>query len=98
MSRQYRVRPAALAGVSDPYAAYCLDEAVYAFGTYVEAELNESAKGAKNEKAAQRKRMMRIQSLLRDDEGPEASGKAPVQPAPTKFRDPASVLTGGTKK
>lgn len=69
MARQYRSRPSALLHVSDvdPYAAYCFDEVVYVFGTYVEAQLNDAEKGARSDKQRSNKRMMRLQTLLRED-------------------------------
>lgn len=110
MSRQHRSRPSALAGVSDPYAAYCLDEAVYIFGVYAENQLNEAEKGAKTDKQRANKRMMRLQTLLQEpeerpmttkkNEAQEPNKKAdlpPAKKAPTRFRDPAEIFKNKSK-
>lgn len=68
MAQQYRCRPSSLVGVTDPYAAYCLDEAIYLFGNYVEAELRRVSDKAKNAKAAQRERAHMLATLLRDSD------------------------------
>lgn len=77
MANQYHVRPSALLAISDPYAAYCFDEAVYLFGTHVEFELHQvSAKAKTNEEAAASRRNM-LAHLLFDppeSEGGEGAG------------------------
>lgn len=54
-----KVRPSQLLGIDDPYEAYCLDEAVLAFGDGVTAELDK----VKGKNQAQ-KRMMTLRRLL----------------------------------
>ena len=40
-------RPSELIGLIDPYVAYCFDEAVYAWGIYVESEVQAAVEKAK---------------------------------------------------
>lgn len=74
MGKQYRQRPSQLVGVSDSYAAYCLDEAVYFYGTYVESELHNAVKGItddKDGKKAEQKHRQTLHMLLSQDDIPE---------------------------
>lgn len=79
VSRQYRTRPSELVGLTDTYAAWCFDEVVYLFGTYVESELRAAEEGAKTAKQAANKRKLKIHMLLEprptdfpvDETGPE---------------------------
>lgn len=75
MGQELRVRPSVLAGVGDPYTAYCLDEAAYLFGSHVESELRRVSDGVKKAKDAQRKRQQTLASLLAEDP-PEATAVA----------------------
>lgn len=85
MAQEYNQRPSALVGLSDdPYAAYCLDEAVYIWATHVERELDMSSKGAKNDKVALQKRQRKLTMLMIDDKGGETQASTPM------FRDPAA--------
>lgn len=68
MAQQFQCRPSSLVAVEDPYAAYCLDEAIYLFGNYVEGELRRVSDKAKNAKAAQRERSHMLATLLRDSD------------------------------
>lgn len=52
-------------GLDDAYTAYCFDEAVYLWGSYVEGELHSAGADAKTDKEAHRKRQTAIQRLLR---------------------------------
>lgn len=52
-AKTYKSRPSEMLGVTDVYAAYCLDSAVYTFGRSLEAEL-ESVDG-KNKGEIKRK-------------------------------------------
>lgn len=70
----WRVRPSELVGIEDPYAAYCFDQAVGEFGSYVKHEL-EKIEG-KNAKAVEGKRKVRLQALLSAD--PKAKFAQPV--------------------
>lgn len=86
MANQFRQRPSALVGVSDPYAAYCFDEAVYYFGTHVESELRRVSDGKKPEEA-KRQRQAILTQLLTDPPEVQADGGPPSQYDPT---DPLS--------
>jgi len=68
------VRPSELMGIEDPYQAYCFDQAVGEWGSYVKQQL-ESIDG-KNAKAVEGKRRVRLQALLSDD--PKAKFAQPV--------------------
>lgn len=70
MSQQFRQSPASLVSLSDPYAAFCFNEAIYMFGNFVEAELRRVSDKAKDGKDAQRKRQEMLALLLRQDEEP----------------------------
>lgn len=56
MAQQYQQRPSSLVGLSDSYAAFCLDEAVYVFGIYVESELHSATKETTDSKKAEAQR------------------------------------------
>lgn len=70
----------------DPYVAYCLDEATWMWGRYVEQKLSESKKDAKNEQVAKQRVQMAVKELFGDDatEGQKRSG----------FKDPAAIFGG----
>ena len=70
----WRVRPSQLMNVQDPYAAYCFDQAVGEFGSYVKGEIQ--AIEGKNAKAVEGKRKLRLKALLSDD--PKAKYAQPV--------------------
>lgn len=100
-------RPSELVGLDpnprhgDAYTAYCLDEAVWLWGSYVEGELDQVRDKAKTAKQAAEKVKMRFRTLMADRE-PEVEAAAEVDPdfpkhlprlpAPTKFRDPMSLM------
>lgn len=73
MAKQYNQRPSALVGLSDPYAAYCFDEAVYIFGTHVESELHAVSNKAKTAEEGQASRRNMLMHLLYD---PPESGES----------------------
>ena len=78
----------------DPYVAYCFDEAVYMWGTYVDSELDQAGDDEKTKKAmakAVAARQRRLSTLM--VEGPQGEEiEAPVSKG--QFRDPASMLKG----
>lgn len=57
MAKAWGTLPSRILHIDDPYIAFCVDEAVYAFGAAIEGELNEmkKAKGEKDETFARRK-------------------------------------------
>lgn len=59
------VRPSQLAGVDDPYVAYCLDEAVGEFGAFVTAELETIGLTPKETKKMAQDTAKRLQVLNR---------------------------------
>jgi len=80
-----------MAGVHDPYIAFCLDQAVYTWGRHVEYELHEAThkQGGPKSKpptpAQQRSRYALAMKRLMGD-------KTEEKPAPGKFRDPAALV------
>lgn len=61
-AKLWNTRPSQLVGVTQEYQAYCFDEAVGSWGTYVTNEL-EKLEG-KNEKEVSRKRHNRLLQLI----------------------------------
>lgn len=61
-AKTWVVRPSELLSISNDYVAYCLDEAVFTFGTWVESELD-SIEGEKAQDV-NRKRRDRLYSIL----------------------------------
>jgi len=61
-AKTWGTRPSTLLGVDEPYAAYCLDQAVSAWGGYIVSEL-EKVEG-KDEKKVAAKRQRRLLQLL----------------------------------
>lgn len=61
-SKLWSQRPSAMVDITDPYTAYCFDEAVATWGTYVSNEL-ERVEG-KNAKDTERKRHNKLLQLL----------------------------------
>ena len=51
MARQYGQRPSQLAGISDPYTAYCFDEALYVRGVLAEQAALKTVTPAQQAKA-----------------------------------------------
>ena len=102
MSRKLRCRPSQLVNIYDPYAAYCLDEATYIWGTHVEIELENSTRDKKENKEAKKaieKRQNRFQALMVEDE--EVDPSKPQIKSPTsrkRFKDPADLFKGNNKK
>lgn len=60
--------------IQDPYHAYCFDQAVGEFGSYVKSEIQ--AIDGKSAKAVEGKRQLRLRALLSDD--PKAKFAQPV--------------------
>lgn len=101
-SKQFQNRPSELIGINpitDPYTAYCFDEACFMWGRYVEGELDKSQRGAKNDQQARGKLEMRFRTLMREeeedgeveDEHKNFPKHLHRQPAPARFRDPMSL-------
>lgn len=102
---QYQVRASELVGINpitDPYTAYCFDEACFMWGRHVESELQRAQKGAKTDKQARMKVEMRFRTLMQeveedgsvsnDDEHKDFPKHIPRTPAPARFRDPMTAL------
>ena len=69
-SRDWGKRPSELLSIKDSYIAYCVDEAVFAFGTAIESELNALKKGKKekDELFQHRKRQLFLSLIEAPDE------------------------------
>lgn len=61
-AKLWNTRPSQLVDIEEPYEAYCFDEAVATWGTYVSNEL-EKIEG-KDQKAVERKRNAKLNQLL----------------------------------
>ena len=70
-------RPSNLAGIDDPYLAFCFDEAVATWGGYIKSEL-EKIEG-KKEKDVQKRRHRRFLQLI---EAPDAMRFKPLRKQP----------------
>ena len=78
-AKAWNTRPSQLAGIEQEYYAYCFDEAIGAWGTYVTNEL-EKIEG-KNDKEVSRKRHNRLLQLL---EAPDRVRFRPLRKAQKK--------------
>jgi len=86
MAKTVTSRPSELLGLeSGSYIAYCLDEAVIAWGNYVSHQL-EKIEG-KNPKQVERKRERRLIELLSINEPEKVRKKV------TKFADPSEFFS-----
>lgn len=65
LAKNWKCRPSELVGLSNTYEAYCLDEAVSRWGTWVEGELN--GVKAKSEKATQYKQQLLFNRIFDDE-------------------------------
>lgn len=91
------MRPSNLVGLTDPYEAYCLDEATYMWGRYVKNELEIARSKIKDDKdgtKTQRAVDSKLQAILHPPvERPEGAEPAPVPKG--QFRDPMQFLNKG---
>lgn len=90
MAQAYNCRPSQLIDVQDPYAAYCFDEAVYLWASYVRnavTEAGEQIKGYQQKKIMQQRV---LQTLLRTREQ-VAAEEIPKG----MYRDPATLFNRG---
>jgi hypothetical protein len=99
MSEQYKTRPSNLLGIDDPYAAFCVDEAIYIWGSYVDSELDKVGDRDMDRKAKakleQRRnaRQQRYEQLMAGHSiNRQRFG---VSGAPQQFRDPMSLFSKG---
>lgn len=94
MAKEYSTRPSSLLGLTeDSFAAWCLDEVTYLWGTHVEAEVAQSGEKMKNPDQRLAAKHRTLSSLLFD--GDTEDGKGEVAAAPKgRFRDPASMMGG----
>lgn len=94
-AKEWHCRPSNLLGLSGPeavangsddiYAAYCLDEAAFIWGNFVESKVAEATEDSKNPKM----RQMRVDSVFRNlfaEEHKTTKGK---------YKDPAVLFGKG---
>lgn len=63
------------------------------WGTYVEGEIHEATKKAKNDAEAERKVALVMSRIFRGSESSDGeSNDRPVKAAPNRFRDPGASL------
>jgi hypothetical protein len=79
-AQSWNTQPSKLLGVSEWYTAFCLDQAINYWGTFVSSELDKIE--AKTAKATEAKRQARLQVLL-SPEGEMPKGQ---------FADPALMF------
>lgn len=79
MSQSFHQSPSQQMALSDPYVAYCFDEAVYTWGLHVKNELAQAKGNSEEARAAARQRI--LTRLL-------GSGDTNT---PGTFRDPAAM-------
>lgn len=80
---------------SDPYAAYCFDEAVWIFGSYVEREVEKSQKGAKTTAESENRARSTMTRIFAQDTPIQSEGPKELEaamPPPGTFKDPAEFF------
>lgn len=70
--------------VEDAYTGWCIDEAVFEWGSYVETELKEAAKNAKDDKSSERAVKQVWRRLFGEEEEEAKTGG--------RFRDPMDAI------
>lgn len=78
-AKTWASRPSELLTIDDPYTAYCVDQAVAAWGNFVESELAKIEGNTSTD--VERKQLARLNELL---------GKEQVK---GRFRDPAEAFS-----
>ena len=95
MSLKFNQRPSNLLSLGDdPYAAYCLDEACFAWGTHVDMELELAARDPKDltkkeYRSAVGRRTRVFDKLMHGELEAEVTTISPK-----RFRDPAGMFSG----
>lgn len=85
MASRYNTRPSQLLSIDDPWSAWCFDDAVYAWGVYVESELEKASSDGKDEKQRKNKVNLAWKRLF-----PDTSERQEAKSG--QFRDPMSKL------
>lgn len=84
MAKEYRTLPSELLRIADPYTGWCIDEAVFEWGSHVESELKEAARSGKDEKSSERAVKQAWRNLFGDEEEEAKTGG--------RFRDPVDAI------
>lgn len=82
-ARGWKTRPSKLLGIKDKYIAYCLDQAIFYFGTSIDYELEQVDE--KNPEGAQHKREQLLRSFLYPEAESQKKHKG-------QFADPAAMF------
>lgn len=95
MSKEWKERPSSLLGLSeDAYVSYCVDEAVFMFGRYVESAMHEAEEATKNAKQKAAARQRALTTILTSSAPPKDGEQQALPPPDTKqYRDPAAVFS-----
>lgn len=81
MAKAYTTRPSTLYAIRDEVTAWAFDKAVYIFGSQLEAELKNAAKGAKSDSQANSRHQRVLSKWLggkQQFKDPVASGQGAV--------------------
>lgn len=93
MATTYHCRPSDLLALDDPYARYCVDEAVYAWAVHVESSVNRAGSHIKDIKQRIEYQSRYLLDLLNEEEG--TADQPIATPAPRKYADPANLVKRG---
>jgi hypothetical protein len=92
MSKTWRCRPSEILRLTDEIAAYCLDRAVYLFGTAYDADINDAAMpppGSKGKHNASQMIAMTNARWMKDNVAAEKDDSDFEVVVDAKYRDPA---------
>jgi len=92
MSQQYHRSPSQILSIPDEYYAWCIDEAVFHYGSSLEHQMQQGSANAKTGDARSKLKSAILQRYLamsisksEEEEAPKAS----------QFRDPAALFKKG---
>lgn len=91
LSKTWRQRPSEFVAITDPWAAYCFDEAVFTWGQHVETEMSEAQDSVEEVGQKMHMRKMTLASLLKGSSNTSETTTDAVAPrqSPGLYRDPA---------
>lgn len=90
MSSRYHVRPSTLVDLEDAHTAWCLDEAVFAYGMGVEAAMKQAESAAPTQETRNGARYAKLRQLLTYDRN--AARNAPAATSVARYADPANLF------
>lgn len=83
----WRCRPSDILRIEDPYEGYCLDQAVGAFGSSVEAEMDKAEQAASKGKGSSEQAVERAKKQVLERFGITGNGQGEQQ-----FADPVAFM------